>query len=77
MEKGGFDPRPVVDMLTQTLFPAPIYQTYGRMIAEKTPPLAASQIPAKDLGLFEMTAREVGSPTPIADLLLDLVRVQA
>jgi 3-hydroxyisobutyrate dehydrogenase-like beta-hydroxyacid dehydrogenase len=31
-------------------------------------------IPEKDLGLFQETARPVGAPTPIADLLRELVR---
>ena len=34
-EKNGVDPKAVVDMLTQTLFDAPIYRTYGKRIAEK------------------------------------------
>jgi NAD-binding of NADP-dependent 3-hydroxyisobutyrate dehydrogenase len=33
-EKNGVDPQAVVDMLTRTLFPAPIYQSYGKRIAD-------------------------------------------
>jgi len=77
VDKGGFDPKPVVEMLTQTLFPAPIYQTYGRMIANGTIAASQSDIPEKDLGLFTKTAREVNSPTQIADMLLEIVRAQA
>ena len=73
-EKNGVDPQAVVDMLTQTLFPAPIYQSYGKRIAEKTAPFSQSRIPLKDVGLFKKTAQQVESPTPIASLLHDLLR---
>jgi len=73
-EKNGVDPKAVVDMLTQTLFPAPIYQSYGKMIAEKTVTFSLSAIPLKDIGLFKETAQRVGSPTPIASVLEDLLR---
>jgi len=72
-EKNGVDPRAVVDMLTQTLFPAPIYQSYGRRIAENTAPFSQTAIPLKDVGLFKKTAQQVESPTPIASLLQDLL----
>ena len=73
-EKNGVDPQAVVDMLTHTLFPAPIYQSYGKRIAEKTAPFSQSKIPLKDVGLFKKTAQRVGSTTPIAILLHDLLR---
>ena len=71
-EQNGCDPRAVVDMLTRTLFPAPIYQSYGKMIAEKTLTLGQSKIPLKDLGLLTATAQQVAVPTPLADFLLGL-----
>jgi len=61
-------------MLTQTLFPAPIYQSYGKMIAEGTAPFSQSQIPLKDVGLFKNTAQQVESPTPMSRHLHDLLR---
>jgi 3-hydroxyisobutyrate dehydrogenase-like beta-hydroxyacid dehydrogenase len=73
-EKNGVDPKAVVDMLTHTLFPAPIYESYGKMIAEKTVPFTQSKIPLKDVGLFKKTAQQVESSTPIAGLLYDLLR---
>ncbi|MFM9276528.1 NAD(P)-dependent oxidoreductase [Paenibacillus jiagnxiensis] len=73
-EKNGVDPKPVVDMLTQTLFSAPIYQSYGKMIAEKQySQFTQSKIPLKDVGLFQKTARQVQSPTPISSLLHDIL----
>lgn len=73
-DKNGVDPRAVVDMLTHTLFPAPIYQSYGTMIAEKIAPFGQSEIPLKDVGLFKDTAQQVASPAPIARHLHDLLR---
>jgi 3-hydroxyisobutyrate dehydrogenase-like beta-hydroxyacid dehydrogenase len=73
-EKNGVDPKAVIDMLTQTLFPAPIYQNYGRRIAENTVPFSQNKIPLKDMGLFQKTAQQVESPTPIASLLEGLLR---
>jgi 3-hydroxyisobutyrate dehydrogenase-like beta-hydroxyacid dehydrogenase len=73
-EKNGVDPNAVVDMLTQTLFPAPIYQSYGKRIAEKMVPFSQIEIPLKDVGLFKKTAQQVESPTPIASLVYDLLR---
>jgi 3-hydroxyisobutyrate dehydrogenase-like beta-hydroxyacid dehydrogenase len=75
-ENNGVDPKAVIDMLTRTLFPAPIYQSYGKRIAEntKTATFNQSAIPLKDVGLFKTTAQRVESPTPIASLLYDLLR---
>jgi 3-hydroxyisobutyrate dehydrogenase-like beta-hydroxyacid dehydrogenase len=73
-ESAGADPVAAVDMLTATLFPAPIYRTYGRMLAEKKASLGESPIPAKDLGLFSQLAKENELPNPIARTLLELVR---
>jgi 3-hydroxyisobutyrate dehydrogenase-like beta-hydroxyacid dehydrogenase len=73
-EQNGVDPKAVVDMLTQTLFPAPIYQSYGKRIAENTAPFTQNAIPLKDVGLFKKTAQQVESPTSIASLLDDLLR---
>ena len=72
-EKTGVDVKAVVAMLTQTLFPAPIYQTYGAMIADKQMPFSHSTIPEKDLGLIQGIAREVGFATPIAEVMRSLV----
>jgi 3-hydroxyisobutyrate dehydrogenase-like beta-hydroxyacid dehydrogenase len=73
-EKNGVDPKAVVDMLTSTLFSAPIYQSYGKRIAGNTAPFTQNAIPLKDVGLFKTTAQQVESPTPIARLLHDLLR---
>ena len=70
--QNGVEPQAVVDMLTATLFPAPIYRTYGRSVADGTATINRSSIPGKDLGLFRRSARAAGSPARITDLLLAL-----
>jgi 3-hydroxyisobutyrate dehydrogenase-like beta-hydroxyacid dehydrogenase len=72
-EKNGVDPKTVIDMLTQTLFPAPPYKSIGNRIAEKKEAYQ-SEIPLKDVGLLKKTAQQVDSPTPISSLLQDLLR---
>ena len=73
VEKTGGDVRAVVDMLTRSLFPSPIYQSYGTMIAEKSLVLSKPDIPLKDLGLFQAFAHGSGVPTPIAQTIVELV----
>ena len=73
-EKSGVDPKAVVDMLTSTLFSAPIYKSYGQRLAERTALFSQSPIPLKDLGLFQGTARQVDAATPIAETLYALVQ---
>lgn len=71
-KKSGNDPTKVIDMLTQTLFCAPIYQNYGRMIAENPEYYAhhsRGPIPLKDVNLFKETASQVEVQTPLAHLL--------
>jgi 3-hydroxyisobutyrate dehydrogenase-like beta-hydroxyacid dehydrogenase len=76
-ENNGVDPKAVVEMLTSTLLSAPIYQSYGKRIAENNAPFSQNAIPLKDIGLFKKTAQQVESPTPIASLLHDLLRSDA
>ena len=73
VRKNGFDPKVVVDMLTSTLFPAPIYQSYGKRIAEGEQAFGQSKIPLKDVGLLRKTAEQVESPAPIAGFLYDIL----
>src|SRR5579884_1382147 len=73
----GVDPKAVVEMLTSTLLNAPIYKSYGKRIAENNAPFSQNAIPLKDVGFFQTTAQQVESPTPIAGLLLDLLRSDA
>jgi 3-hydroxyisobutyrate dehydrogenase-like beta-hydroxyacid dehydrogenase len=75
-DRSGVEPRAVVEMLTTTLLAAPIYQSYGKMIVDKTP-VTISGIPLKDIGLFKRTAAQVNAATPLADRLHEMLRGQA
>ena len=74
VDKSAVDVKAVVAMLTETLFPAPIYQTYGARIAEKAGAFTKPDIPLKDLGLLQTIAQGSGAPTPIAQTLVDLLQ---
>jgi 3-hydroxyisobutyrate dehydrogenase-like beta-hydroxyacid dehydrogenase len=69
----GVDVHAVVHMLTTTLFTAPIYQSYGKRIADGGPALGGSAIILKDLALFTATAGQSHTPAPIAAMLLELL----
>ena len=71
-ESAGVDATAAVKMLTETLFPSPIYRSYGAAIAEKKHVTNASPIPAKDLGLFRQLAEEHACPHSITQTLLRL-----
>jgi 3-hydroxyisobutyrate dehydrogenase-like beta-hydroxyacid dehydrogenase len=71
--KGGIDQRQYVDLLTSTLFDAPIYRTYGRLIAsgDFTPAGFAAPLGQKDIRLVLAAAEDLGVPMPVASLLRD------
>jgi 3-hydroxyisobutyrate dehydrogenase-like beta-hydroxyacid dehydrogenase len=72
-EKSGIARSAVIDMLTHTLFSAPIYQIYGKMIAEKrhTPAGFRQTLGLKDLNLVRDVAEHATMPMPFASLLHD------
>jgi 3-hydroxyisobutyrate dehydrogenase-like beta-hydroxyacid dehydrogenase len=71
--KNGVEPRAFVEMMTSTLFNAPIYQGYGKRLVEGALPMKGG-IPLKDVGLFEQAASEAGVTTPLAASLIELLR---
>ncbi|GHO99881.1 hypothetical protein KSF_099290 [Reticulibacter mediterranei] len=75
-EKNGVDPKAVMDMLadpSSPLLPSPIYRNYGKRFAERFVSSHGNSVSLKDADLFQKTAQQVESPTPIAGLLLDLL----
>ncbi|WP_028550617.1 hypothetical protein [Paenibacillus sp. UNC451MF] len=46
-EHGGVDPTAAVNMLTSTLFTAPSYQSYGKMIAENSASISQAKFRRK------------------------------
>lgn len=71
--KGGINLNEYVDLLTSTLFPAPIYKTYGGLIASgKFEPAGfAAPLGQKDIRLTLAAAEKLKVPMPVASLLRD------
>jgi len=69
-EAYGVDGAELLDMLTSTLFAAPIYKIYGGMIAERrySPPGFAAELGLKDVRLVLDAAEAKGLSMPLADL---------
>jgi 3-hydroxyisobutyrate dehydrogenase-like beta-hydroxyacid dehydrogenase len=71
--KAGVDKHQYLDILTSTLFGAPVYKTYGGLIAAEqfVPPGFAATLGAKDIRLVLAAAEGLNVPLPIASLLRD------
>jgi 3-hydroxyisobutyrate dehydrogenase-like beta-hydroxyacid dehydrogenase len=71
--KAGVDRLQYVDILTSTLFAAPVYQTYGGLIArqEFEPAGFAATLGLKDVRLVLAAAEQLQVPLPVASLLRD------
>jgi 3-hydroxyisobutyrate dehydrogenase-like beta-hydroxyacid dehydrogenase len=71
--KGGVDLHAYLDLLTSTLFSAPVYKTYGGLIASgKFEPAGfAAPLGQKDIRLTLAAAEELQVPMPLASLLRD------
>jgi 3-hydroxyisobutyrate dehydrogenase-like beta-hydroxyacid dehydrogenase len=71
--KGGIDSHQYVDVLTSTLFGAPIYKTYGTFLADAKfkPAGFAAPLGQKDIRLVLAAAEDLRVPMPIASLLRD------
>ena len=71
--KGGVDPHAYLDLLTSTLFSAPVYKTYGGLIAdgEFEPAGFAAPLGQKDIRLTLAAAENLQVPMPVASLLRD------
>jgi 3-hydroxyisobutyrate dehydrogenase-like beta-hydroxyacid dehydrogenase len=69
----GIDAHAFLDIITSTLFPGPVYQGYGTMIAERRyePALFKARLGLKDVRLAMAAADAVDTPLPIASLLRD------
>jgi 3-hydroxyisobutyrate dehydrogenase-like beta-hydroxyacid dehydrogenase len=71
--KDGIDRDTYIDLLTSSLFNAPVYKTYGKLIiAEKFEPAGfAAPLGYKDIRLVLAAADDLRVPMPIASLLRD------
>lgn len=71
--KAGVDRHQYLDLLTSTLFAAPVYKTYGGLIADENfePAGFAAPLGLKDVRLTLAAAERLRVPLPIASLLRD------
>ena len=73
VRKWGVDPSQYLEILTSTLFSAPVYKTYGSLIAQEKYAPAGFKLPLglKDLNLALAAAEAVAVPMPVASLIRD------
>jgi 3-hydroxyisobutyrate dehydrogenase-like beta-hydroxyacid dehydrogenase len=71
--KAGIDRSHYLDILTSTLFNAPVYKTYGDLIAKERfePAGFAAPLGHKDMRLTLAAAESLRVPMPLASLLRD------
>ena len=69
----GIDPHAFLDVITNTLFPGPVYQGYGRMIADNRyePALFKARLGLKDVRLALAAGDAVNVALPVASLVRD------
>jgi len=72
-QKGGVDPKQLAEMFGATLFSCPIYQNYGRQVAEGSFEKVGFALPLglKDLELVRETAARNLVPMPFAAIVRD------
>ena len=71
--KYGIDPHDYIDFLTNTLFSAPVYKTYGGIIADERyfPAGFKMRLALKDVRLALTAAEAVDAPMPFASVVRD------
>lgn len=71
--KAGVDKQQYLELLTSTLFDAPVYRTYGGLLAreEFSPAGFAAPLGLKDVKLALSAGEELQVPLPVASLLRD------
>jgi len=73
VEKGGVDRSRYLEIMTSTLFGAPVYRTYGNLIAQRKfePAGFAAPLGQKDIRLVLAAAEALHVPMPVANLMRD------
>jgi len=72
-EKSGVNPSFMYELVTETLFAAPAYKTYGQFIVDQqfTPAKFKLKLGLKDIRLALAAGEAVDAPAPLAALLRD------
>jgi 3-hydroxyisobutyrate dehydrogenase-like beta-hydroxyacid dehydrogenase len=76
LSQGGLDTAAYLEFLTATMFGAPVYRTYGPLIAQRRfePAEFAAELGAKDIRLLLGAAQDLRVPMPLASLLHERFR---
>jgi 3-hydroxyisobutyrate dehydrogenase-like beta-hydroxyacid dehydrogenase len=76
VEKGGVDRQTLLEVLTGTLFGAPVYHTYGEILLEDRfrPAGFAAPLGLKDMTLVDAAATSLGAPMPLLGIVRDHLR---
>jgi 3-hydroxyisobutyrate dehydrogenase-like beta-hydroxyacid dehydrogenase len=71
--KYGIEPHQYVDFLTNSLFAAPVYKTYGTLIADEKyrPAGFKMRLGLKDIKLALAAAESADAPLPVASMIRD------
>ncbi|ACK51521.1 6-phosphogluconate dehydrogenase NAD-binding [Methylocella silvestris BL2] len=71
--KGGIETQKVFELLTESLFSAPVYKTYGGLILEGkfSPPGFKMPLGQKDNRLLQQAAEKLEVPLPFAAIIRD------
>jgi 3-hydroxyisobutyrate dehydrogenase-like beta-hydroxyacid dehydrogenase len=67
----GIECGTLIDLISSSIFPGPVYQGYGKMIAERRyePALFKASLGLKDIGLALAAAEHVAVPLPTANVV--------
>ena len=73
LRKSGVEPEQFLEIMTSTLFSAPVYKTYGKLIASEQFLPAGFKLPLglKDVSLVLAAASDARAPMPVASLVRD------
>ena len=73
LRKSGIDPEKFLEIMTSTLFAAPVYKTYGNLIAKEQflPAGFKLLLGLKDVSLVLAAAADARAPMPVASLVRD------
>jgi 3-hydroxyisobutyrate dehydrogenase-like beta-hydroxyacid dehydrogenase len=73
LRKSGVAPEQFLEIMTSTLFAAPVYKTYGNLIAKEEFLPAGFTLPLglKDVSLLLAAAADARAPMPVASLVRD------
>jgi 3-hydroxyisobutyrate dehydrogenase-like beta-hydroxyacid dehydrogenase len=67
----GLESGQLIDLISSSIFPGPVYAGYGKMIAERSyePAAFKASLGLKDVGLALAAAEQVQVPMPLGDLV--------